>query len=247
MLEFVVLEFVLDVLDAWGVFEISPLLIVCNATVYACSSMSFSFFNEPVYLALFYTVNVFLIAPSLKKSKVFLIANVVGGVLTFSYLFFILSLIFIFSKKIAAHPIKEYSFLLLVAAGLIILATQIDLFSSSSLADRWERANFFLKAMEDSNIFQLIFGHGFARETGFDNGFSAGLFTMIYEIGIVNLIVIFIFVLKILSKKSYIFLVLCIPLLIFEPVKLPLFWILVIVLTVFERLEGPHKRLGKVG
>lgn len=209
---------------------------------------SFSFFHEPVYLALFYAANIFLIAPSLKeKSKIFLIVNVLGGVLTFSYLFFILSLILIFSKKIATHSIKEYSLLLLMAAGFMILVSQIDLFSSSSLSDRWERADFFFNAMEDANIFQLMFGHGFAVETGFGKGFSAGLFVMIYETGIVNLIVIFIFVLKILSKKFYTLLVLCAALLVFEATKLPLFWILVIVLTVFERLEGPHKRLGKVG
>jgi hypothetical protein len=210
---------------------------------------SFSFFHEPVYLALFYAVNVFLISPSLKeKSKVFFIVNVVGGILTFSYLFFILSLILIFSIKITKISIKEYSYLLLVAVGLIILDSQINLFSSSSLSDRWERANFFFNAMEDANILQLMFGHGLALETGFDRGFSAGLFTTIYEVGIVNLIIIFIFifVLKMPSKKFYIFLVLCTALLVFEPTKLPLFWILVIVLTVFERLEGPHKRLGKV-
>lgn len=209
---------------------------------------SFSFFHEPVYLALFYSVNVFLIAPSLKeKSKIFFIANVVGGILTFSYLFFILSIILIFSKKIAALSIKEYGFLLFMAVSLIIVASQVDLFSSSSVGDRWERANFFFTAMEDASVFQLMFGHGFALETGFDRGFSAGLFTTIYEVGIVNLVVIFIFVNMMQSKKFYIFLVLCTALLVFEPTKLPLFWILVIVLTVFERFESPRKILGKIG
>lgn len=209
---------------------------------------SFSFFHEPVYLALFYAVNVFLIAPSLKgKSKYFLILNVVGGILTFSYLFFILSLILIFSKKMSDLSIKGYSLLLFMAVSLIFTASQIDLFSSSSLSDRWDRANFFFTAMEDSNIFQLLFGHGFALETGFDRGFSAGLFTAIYEVGIVNLIVIFIFVLRMLSKKFYILLVLCTALLVFEPTKLPLFWILVIVLTIVERFESPTVVLGKIG
>jgi hypothetical protein len=209
---------------------------------------SFSFFQEPVYLALFYAVNIFLIAPSLKNnSNLFLIVNIVGGLLTFSYLFFILSLILIFSKKIAILSIKEYSFLLFVAAGLIISASQFNLFSTSSLGDRWERANFFFNAMEDANIFQLIFGHGFAVETGFDRGFSAGLLTTIYEGGFVNLIVIFILALKMLIKKFYIFLVLCTALLVFEPTKLPLFWVMVIVLTVFERSDGPNRRLGNVG
>ena len=209
---------------------------------------SFSFFQEPVYLAFFYAVNIFLIAPLLKNnSNLFLIVNIVGGLLTFSYLFFILSLILIFSKKIAIRSIKEYGLLLFVAAGLVITASQFDLFSTSSLGDRWERANFFFNAMEDANIFQLMFGHGFAIKTGFDRGFSAGLLTTIYEGGFVNLIVIFIFTLKMLNKKFYIFLVLCPALLVFEPTKLPLFWVMVIVLTVFERPEGPNRRLGNVG
>lgn len=203
---------------------------------------SFSFFQEPVYLALFYAVNIFLISPSLKNnSSVFLILNIIGGLLTFSYLFFILSLILIFSKKIAIFSIEKCSFLFF-AAGLMILASQFNLFLASSLGDRWDRANLFFNAIEYANIFQLMFGHGFALATGFDRGFSAGLFTTIYEGGFLNLIVIFILTLTMPIKKFYIFLVLWTALLVFEPTKLPLFWVMIVVLTVFERPEGPHRR-----
>jgi hypothetical protein len=90
----------------------------------------------------------------------------------------------------------------------------------------------FLKSMEESNALQLIFGRGFVAYPGFDKAFSAGLLTTIYEVGIINLVAIVLFVYVLSNKNKYMFLVLFIPMLVFEPVKMPLFWVSVVVLTI---------------
>lgn len=198
---------------------------------------SFSFFQEPVYLASFYAANIFLIAPLLKKnSRSFLIVNVIGGLLTFSFLFFALSLLLFFCKKMAPFSSKSIFYLVLMM-GLGLILSQIDLFSSSSLGDRLGRMNYFFMAMDDANAFQFMFGHGFAQKTGFDQGFSAGLFTAIYEIGVVNLMLIIFFVNALLKEKFYIFLIFFVSLLVFEPIKLPIFWVLVVVLNSSEHVR----------
>lgn len=200
---------------------------------------SFSFFDEPVYLASFCAANIFLVAPCLKeRSKKFLIANVIGGILTFSYLFFVLSFLLFFIKKIPAFSFKSGLYLLLLAGSIMILS-QVDLFSSSSLGDRIDRINLFFAAMEDANLFQVVFGRGFVQDTGFDRGFSAGLFTTIYEMGILGLVAILFFVYVLSNRKRYIFLLFFVSLLVFEPIKLPLFWMLVVVLSVL--LPAKHK------
>lgn len=193
---------------------------------------SFSFFIEPVYLALFCAANIFLVAPCLKeKSNIFLIANVIGGILTFSYLFFVLSMLLFFYKKIPSFSFKG-GFYLLSLIGLVVIFSQVDLFSSSSLNERIDRISLFFTAMNDTSLFQVMFGRGFAQDTGFDRGFSAGLFTTIYEMGIIGLAAILFFVNILSNKKRYIFLLFFVALLVFEPIKLPLFWMLVVVLSV---------------
>lgn len=205
---------------------------------------SFSFFDEPVYLASFCAANIFLVAPCLKeRSNIFLIANVIGGILTFSYLFFVLSFLLFFSKKIPALTFKSGLYLLLLV-GSIIFLSQVDLFLSSSFSDRIDRINLFFAAMEDANLLQVVFGRGFMQDTGFDRGFSAGLFTTIYEMGILGLVAILFFVNVLSNKKRYIFLLFFVSLLVFEPIKLPLFWMLVVVLSVLlpakNQFEQPH-------
>lgn len=208
---------------------------------------SFSFFDEPVYLASFCAANIFLVAPCLKeRSNIFLIANVIGGILTFSYLFFVLSFLLFFSKKIPAFSFKSGLYLLLLA-GLIMISSQVDLFSSSSLGERIDRINLFFAAMEDTNLFQVVFGRGFVQETGFDRGFSAGLFTTIYEMGILGLVAILFFVNVLSNKKRYIFLLFFVSLLVFEPIKLPLFWMLVVVLSVLSPDRNTYSQKESLG
>lgn len=193
---------------------------------------SFFFFDEPVYLALFCAANIFLVAPSLKEeSNIFLIANVLAGILTFSYLFIVLSIVLFFTKRMRTLSIKGGLYFLLLI-GLIMIFSQVELFSSSSLGERLYRISLFFTAMEDANLFQFVFGRGFLQDTGFDRGFSAGLFTTIYEMGILGLVSILFFVKIWSDKKDYIFLLFLVSLLVFEPIKLPLFWLLVVVLSV---------------
>lgn len=208
---------------------------------------SFSFFDEPVYLASFYAANIFLVAPCLKeRSNIFLIANAIGGILTFSYLFFVLSFLLFFSKKIPVFSFKSSLYVLLLV-GLIMILSQVDLFSSSSLGERIDRINLFFAAMEDANLLQVVFGRGFMQDTGFDRGFSAGLFTTIYEMGILGLVAILFFVNVLSNKKRYIFLLFFVSLLVFEPIKLPLFWMLVVVLSVLLPDRNTYSQKKSIG
>jgi hypothetical protein len=193
---------------------------------------SFSFFVEPVYLAFFCAVNVFLVAPCLKDNKkFFLVANVIGGILTFSYLFFAMSFLLFFSKKISKAPLK-FSLYLLLLVGLSIVFSQVDIFASSSLTDRVDRVNLFFAAMEETNVTQFVFGRGFMPDTGLERSFSAGLFTMVYEMGLAGFFISLFFLYVLSERKYYILLISIIGLLVFEPIKLPLFWMLVVVLSV---------------
>ena len=192
---------------------------------------SFSYFLEPVLLAVFYVANIFLVAPHLKsKSRLFLISNVIGGILTFSYLFFVLSFLIIFLNKVRAISMRSGIYILLFAI-CVQFFLQIDIFASSSLSDRVERMNYFLEAMGASDIYQFMLGHGFVQDTGFDRGFSGGLFTTIYEVGVVNLMAITYFVFILVNKNYQILLLFLAAQLAVEPIKMPLCWVLVVVLA----------------
>lgn len=192
---------------------------------------SFFFFIEPVYLAFFYAANIFLVAPYLKgKSNLFLFTNILGGLLTFSYLFIILSIILFVSKDWMLN--RRNAFRVILILVLIVILPVANFFSVSSSGDRIYRMNLFLYSMSEANISQVLFGQGFATQTGADQGFSAGILTSIFEIGIINLFVIVLFVLVMSNQNRNVFILFLVPMLVFEPIKLPLFWVLLVVLTV---------------
>jgi hypothetical protein len=193
---------------------------------------SFFFFQEPVVLALFYAANIFLVAPNLEKqSRFFSTVNIIGGLLTFSYFFIVLSIILYFSKTTILSR-ENASRRLLLACFIIIIIVTTGFFSSSSMDDRIIRMNIFFPVADKMSALQFLFGQGFMQETGFGKSFSAGFLLAIYEIGIVNLVVLMLLTVILTNISKHIFILFFFTMLVFEPTKLPLFWVLVIVLSV---------------
>jgi hypothetical protein len=189
---------------------------------------SFFFFTEPVYLAIFYAANIFVVAPYLgKKSRLFVASNFVGGILTWSYFFAIsLPLLYVVKNfKFSLRTLLLVIFMIFMIFIVVILG-EYDFFEMSSLSQRQLRMNLFIEIAERSNVIQLIFGHGFYVDTNVDFGFSSGILTSIYEIGIFN-IVITMLIAILLSQSITMVIVFTLAMLVFEPNKQPLFWMLI--------------------
>lgn len=202
---------------------------------------SFFFFIEPVYLALFYAANVFLVTPYVnEKNRFFLVVNIVGGVLTFSYLFFVLSALFFLIKTTnrSSNILR-----LFLSVCLIIAVPVFDFFADSSLSRRAELMDIFFEAMNDANVYQFMFGRGFDTQTELAPHFSAGLLSAIYEVGVINLAVITIF-LSILSHRNVqVFILYFVAMLVVEATKLPLFWVLVVVVSALNPSANIVKKI----
>ena len=191
---------------------------------------SFFYFIEPVYIALFYAANIVLVPQDSKgKFNYFLLANLIGGILSFSFLFYFFVILFIIiQKKTTRNSFWKKIFFITLT---IYLYQSTDIFLDSSADDRLYRINNFFEIAKNFSFFQFMFGHGFYSDTSFNESFSAGLFTSIYEIGLLNLIMIFYFYYLLSNGKKYMLILFFISLLAFEPIKLPLFWLLIVLLS----------------
>jgi hypothetical protein len=84
--------------------------------------------------------------------------------------------------------------------------------------------------MDVANIAQLWMGHGVAAETGFYKGFSSGLALSIYETGFIGIALQMIMLFK-LTQNYQIFIFFILAALIVDPIHIPLFWFLIIILS----------------
>lgn len=191
---------------------------------------SFFYFDEPVYLAIFYAANIILVGPYLKKkSTLFIIANLVGGFFTYSYTFyFILLGLYIYKRK--NSPVLYFILLILLFCHYFVGFFEIEsLFLRSSADDRLFRFKEFFLAMDAANTAQAFFGHGIlASNTGFSKGFSSGLAISIYELGYIGtaLQMIILFTLR---PSFMIFILIILASLVENFLKMPLFWFLLII------------------
>lgn len=188
---------------------------------------SFFYFIEPVYLAIFYAANIFLVAIFLNKNlkNVFIFANLIGGVLTVSYAFFLLVPIIWFVKCFKL-TVKNL-FAVLCLASFIIALIMFQSFEYSSIDDRLGRAASFFVSVEQSSFSNLFFGHGFGADTGFDKHFSVGILSGIYEIGLFNFVILLLIAFLLVDKFVF-FVIFLISLLLFESHKYPFFWVLLV-------------------
>jgi hypothetical protein len=206
---------------------------------------SLFFFREPAFIGLFYAANIFLVAPNIKeKSKFFLVCNIVGGFLTFSYFFILLSTL-LFIARYVVFSFKTVFFSFLFLSFLSFFA--VDFLASSSFYNRIYRLELFLMLMAWAEFSQIMFGSGFISEPVFDQNFAAGFAQLIYEIGIVGSIGVILFAyLTSNLKNKYVFILFFTSMLIFEPIKMPLFWTLLVVLSVLltDNLKIKSKTLS---
>lgn len=208
--------------------------------VYRC----FSFFIEPVYLGLFCAVNVFLIAPNMTKGKsVFFVSNLIGGFLTFSFLFYVLGGVLYFVKRVAGPSSILFRFILMVGAAWGVLA--LEFFADSSLGVRFNVVQMFMDDMAQANFFQFMFGQGFPSSLETDSHhYNAGILTSIFEIGIVNVVGLSYLVFVLCKREMHIFICYLVASMVIEPLKFPIFWVLLVVLTVLLQ-KNNEKMLQK--
>ena len=208
--------------------------------VYRC----FSFFIEPVYLGFFCAVNVFLIAPNITKGKsIFFISNLIGGFLTFSFLFYVLGALLFLIKRIVWSPSIVLRLFLIVCAVWGVLA--LDFFADSSLGARLDVVQMFIDDVNQANFFQFMFGQGFPSSLETDSHhYNAGLLTSVFEVGIVNVVGLSYLVFVLCKREIHIFLCYLVASMVIEPLKFPIFWVLLVVLTVLLQ-EKNEKVLQK--
>lgn len=205
---------------------------------------SMFFFREPAFISLFYAANIFLVAPNInEKSKLFLVCNIVGGCLTFSYYFFLLSALLLFAKYISTS-FKSVFVLLLFFCLLSMF--RADFFSSSSLYNRIYRLELFLWVMETVEFSKIMFGSGFITEPVGDQNFAAGITQLIYEIGIVGSIGVILITHLISSlKNKSVFILFSTSMFVFEPIKMPMFWMILVILSILLNDKPKTKVLSQ--
>ena len=148
--------------------------------------------------------------------------NIIAGILTFSFLFFVLLIIIYFIIAISKFKIKQIFISIPIAllSGVFILS----IFDSSSLFERSIRFQAALEEISTMNLVDYIYGFGYLKEYAFDRGFSAGILNLLLEGGgLIYLIVIYF--LFSLSSSNLLFYISIISLFVFEPNKFPFFWI----------------------
>jgi hypothetical protein len=193
-------------------------------------SRNFFFFVEPVYTAPFFLINIYLCQKIDKiRSKYFLFLNLIGGILSLSFLFFIgLSFLSIDSfRKSIKYPI----FIIFLIAGIYIF-TKIDddnlLFASSSSSDRIDRIEVALTLLPEFETRKIIFGGGYLLTQNLEKSISSGFFSSLIEGGLVGLLIPFFFLLEYIKKNTSLFIICILSLLTLEIYKMPFFWLAII-------------------
>ena len=199
---------------------------------------NFFFYIEPVYLAIFYLINIFIIGKSVKKhSRLFIIINIIGGFLTASYLFFLGYLIV---KFLTLRPLVKT--LVIFIAGLLLLVASSwfnDFFMESSYADRLLRVEIAMEILGNFDVERLFIGTGYLVDTGFDRGVSSGILTSFIEGGMIGLCIPLTMVLIFCWHNKALLVLFLLSLVLFESFKLPFFWFAVIIAS-----EGSKRRLA---
>ncbi len=187
------------------------------------------YFVEPQFVGIFYAANVVFVAPLLKeKARFFILTNFVGAFITMSFSFYVLAFLLYVRKKI-----KSALGIIAILMSVIGIMYFIEIMNSVlqlSSDDRVERIYLFFSAMDVANIAQLWMGHGVAAETGFYKGFSSGLALSIYETGFIGIALQMIMLFK-LTQNYQIFIFFILAALIVDPIHIPLFWFLIIILS----------------
>jgi hypothetical protein len=186
-------------------------------------SRNFFFFIEPVYLSLFYLINVIIVGKYTKSySRLFINLNIFGGLLTASYFFF---LGYAILKFINMNYLKKAIIILLtIFISFFFNNIIINFFSESSSDDRLSRLEIGLEILKNYNFKNLFFGTGYLFDHEINKGVSSGFFTSFIEGGIIGLLIPFVIAIILCQKNIQLIVIVCLSLLLFEPYKMPFFW-----------------------
>lgn len=190
---------------------------------------SFFFFIEPNYLGFFYAFNLLFISGQAGKySHKFFALNLVGGLLTFSFTFII---VLFLGVVLVGRKLNPYTlFFSVLIIGSIIFPVISILDSASSLADRIYRLSLFTEIYHAMSVSEKLFGVGFSGGgVEFERHFSMGIASLLFEIGIINTLLILSLIFVIAQRNLSLFTVSLLGLLVFEVTKLPLFWLSLVV------------------
>ena len=193
-------------------------------------SRNFWFFIEPVYTVPFFLINIFMIGPcKIMKNKYFVISNIVSGILSFSYFFFIGYLILFLLKN------KPYVLLfLIIISSIPLIYLNFDyegasIISSSSASDRLLRIDFAFEILSKFSPTKIFFGNGYLFSQSLEMGVSSGLLSSFIEGGLVGLILPLFLAIYYAKFNKMLFCIVFLSLLTIEPYKMPLFWIAIII------------------
>lgn len=189
---------------------------------------NFFFFIEPVYLAFFYLLNVFIVGKHISKySRIFIYLNIFGGFLTASFFFFFGYLIL---KFINISILKKATIILvLVFLSFFYYNTVNDFFSESSSEERFSRIELGIVILKNYNFEKLLFGTGYLFDHEVSKGFSSGFLTSFIEGGIIGLLIPLLIAILFCQRKSQLILVVILSLILFEPYKMPFFWYVIVI------------------
>lgn len=187
-------------------------------------SRNFFFFIEPVFTSTFFILNIFYISKCLtgKHKSRFALINLLAGILTFSFLFFILLIFVFFSKSISKFKLKQ----LLVGIPVVSLLGffVFTIFDSSSFLERSIRFQAALEEISAMKFVDYIFGFGYLKEYSLDRGFSAGILNLLLEGGAIIYFIVIYFLYS-FSSSRVLFIICIVSLFVFEPNKFPFFWL----------------------
>ncbi len=116
-----------------------------------------------------------------------------------------------------------------------------EVFYRSSLEERLYRMSIFTFLMQNSDAIQIIFGRGYVfKVPDFNMDISSGILNQIVEVGLVGAVAMFVFVLNVVRRWEILFFYVLISL-IFAPLKMPFFWVLLIILLIYYESLGESK------
>lgn len=162
---------------------------------------AFNYFSEPVFASIIFAGNFHVIKKTDNKLNFFRIINLIAGLLLFSYAYYIFYLYFYFSLKVKKTNII---YLILLIIAIVAVAQSIDLMESSSLDDRVMRSQLFFTEVSTWGGAEWFFGGSnyFIEAKELDVAFNMGLMQLVWDYGILGLIIYFFIVYVICSKNT---------------------------------------------
>ena len=222
----------------YGAIEASPFGFILEKDIIILNIVrSFNFFIEPVYAGYFFYISYLIVNKTETKKITFeKLILIIATLITYSYA--ILALMFI---DFIDHIRKKYgarnAFIIFMLIFTTVIFNIDAIFSFSSLGDRLDRASYFISAIKNTGIENILFGSGFEANNGTNRSFSMGFLINIYELGIIpfSLICVILFNLIQGNKKSLVLTI--VAFLIFDPVRMPLFWTCLLLYSYSENLN----------